>query len=108
MTTDVQVQESVQEHSTNEKNKKKRSNWDEVSRTTWETKKKLKNGGSDDETKGPRQPKRKVACLIGYCGTGYHGMQMNPPNNTIEGTLFDAFVKTGAVSQDNADDAKKV
>jgi tRNA pseudouridine38-40 synthase len=55
----------------------------------------------------PRRPKRKVACLIGYCGTGYHGMQVNPPEKTIEGDLFSAFVAAGAVSKDNANDPKK-
>lgn len=54
-----------------------------------------------------RKPKRKVAVLIGYCGTGYHGMQVNPPHKTIEGDLFDAFVKAGAVSADNANDIRK-
>ncbi len=31
-----------------------------------------------------------------------------PDVRTIEGVLFDALVKTGAVSQDNADDPVKV
>ncbi|CAA22472.1 tRNA/U2 snRNA pseudouridine synthase Lsp1 [Schizosaccharomyces pombe] len=57
---------------------------------------------------GEKKPKRKVACLVGYCGSGYHGMQLNPPSKTIEGDLFDAFVKAGAVSSYNADDPKKV
>jgi len=26
--------------------------------------------------KEPRKPKRKVAALVGFCGTGYQGMQM--------------------------------
>ena len=56
-----------------------------------------------------RRPKRKVAGMIGYCGTGYNGMQIqNDPNvKTIEGELFNAFVEAGAVSKDNADDIKK-
>jgi len=57
--------------------------------------------------KKPRLPKRKVALQIGYCGTGYHGMQVNPPHRTIEGDLFDALVKAGAISEDNANDPKK-
>lgn len=60
-----------------------------------------------DSEKAPRRPKRKVAVLVGYCGTGYHGMQLNPPHRTIEGDLFQAFVKAGAVSQDNSNDPKK-
>ncbi|CDK27654.1 unnamed protein product [Kuraishia capsulata CBS 1993] len=55
----------------------------------------------------PRRPKKKVACLIGYCGTGYHGMQLNPGTKTIEYELFEAFVKTGAISRDNSNDLKK-
>lgn len=61
----------------------------------------------EGEEREPRKPKRKVAVLIGYCGTGYHGMQVNPPQKTIEGDLFDAFVKAGAISKDNSDDPKK-
>lgn len=57
--------------------------------------------------KEARRPKRKVAVLIGYCGTGYHGMQVNPPHKTIEGDLFKAFCEAGAISKDNADDPKK-
>ena len=47
--------------------------------------------------------------MIGYCGTGYNGMQIqnNPDVKTIEGDLFDAFVKAGAISPENADDLKK-
>ncbi|CCK69858.1 pseudouridine synthase PUS1 KNAG_0D01060 [Huiozyma naganishii CBS 8797] len=54
-----------------------------------------------------RLPKRKVAVMVGYCGTGYCGMQYNPPNPTIEATLFKAFCDSGAISQDNANDLKK-
>lgn len=45
--------------------------------------------------------------MIGYCGTGYHGMQYNPPNPTIEAALFDAFVEAGAISKANSNDLKK-
>lgn len=88
--------------------KKRVNGGDEVSGADRDSTKKLKAGGSDDEAKESRRPKRKVACLIGYCGTGYHGLQVNPGLKTIEGTLFEAFVKAGAVSQANADDPKKV
>ncbi|KAH8898283.1 pseudouridine synthase [Thozetella sp. PMI_491] len=54
-----------------------------------------------------RKPKRKVAVLIGYAGTGYHGMQINHKEKTIEGDLFSAFVKAGAIAKTNADDPKK-
>ena len=82
--------------------------------------------------KAPRLPKRQCALLIGFCGTGCNGMQMwvqgcilmigsdsiasaciNLPYSqrdvrTIEGVLFEAMVKAGAVSQDNANDPSKV
>ncbi|KAG0220952.1 tRNA pseudouridine synthase 1 [Mortierella sp. GBA43] len=61
-----------------------------------------------DADKEARLPKRKVALLMGYCGTGYQGMQVNENAKTIEGELFKAMVKAGAVSKDNSDDIKKV
>ncbi|KAI0411178.1 pseudouridine synthase [Xylaria grammica] len=54
-----------------------------------------------------RRPKRKVAVLIGYSGTGYHGLQINHSLKTIEGDLFSAFVAAKAISKANADDPKK-
>ncbi|KAI5465382.1 pseudouridine synthase [Mariannaea sp. PMI_226] len=54
-----------------------------------------------------RRPKRKVAVLIGYAGTGYKGMQVNGNEKTIERDLFNAFVAAGAISKANADDPKK-
>lgn len=59
--------------------------------------------------KSERKPKRKVACMIGYCGTGYNGMQIqnNPDVKTIEADLFHAFVKAGAISMENSSDIKK-
>ncbi|KAJ7022098.1 pseudouridine synthase [Mycena alexandri] len=60
------------------------------------------------EPKAPRLPKRMCALLIGFCGSGYRGMQIQSGGNTIENTLFDAMVRAGAVSEDNADDPVKV
>ncbi|EME84829.1 uncharacterized protein MYCFIDRAFT_135121 [Pseudocercospora fijiensis CIRAD86] len=54
-----------------------------------------------------RRPKRKVAVLIGYSGTGYKGMQISGTEKTIEGDLFHAFIKAGAISKANAEDPKK-
>lgn len=54
-----------------------------------------------------RLPKRKVAVMMGYAGSGYKGMQMMPDQKTIEGDLFAAFIKAGAISKANADDPKK-
>lgn len=45
--------------------------------------------------------------MVGYCGTGYHGMQYNPPSPTIESELFNAFVAAGAISKANSNDLKK-
>jgi tRNA pseudouridine38-40 synthase len=66
-------------------------------------------GGQQDEgEKEERKPKRKVAVMISYCGSGYRGMQLNPPHKSIEGDLFEAFVKAGAISVANSNDPKKV
>lgn len=54
-----------------------------------------------------KKPKRKVAVMLGYSGTGYKGMQLNHHEKTIEGDLFKAFVNAGAISKANADDPKK-
>lgn len=56
----------------------------------------------------PRKPKRKVAVLISYAGTGYKGMQINNHERTIEGDLFAAFVAAGLVSRANSVDPRKV
>ncbi|KAF8251173.1 pseudouridine synthase [Wilcoxina mikolae CBS 423.85] len=45
--------------------------------------------------------------MISYCGSGYRGMQLNPPHKSIEGDLFEAFVKAGAISAANSNDPKK-
>ncbi|KAG5647483.1 hypothetical protein DXG03_009418 [Asterophora parasitica] len=63
---------------------------------------------TSDQPKAPRLPKRQCALLIGFCGSGYSGMQIQPDHTkTIEGVLFQAMVRAGAVSQDNADDPTK-
>ncbi|RDA82830.1 hypothetical protein CP532_6095, partial [Ophiocordyceps camponoti-leonardi (nom. inval.)] len=54
-----------------------------------------------------RRPKRKVAVMIGYAGTGYKGMQVNGDEPTIERDLFQAFIDAGAISKANADDPRK-
>lgn len=45
--------------------------------------------------------------MIGYSGTGFKGMQISPKEDTIEGELFKAFVKAGAIGKANADDPRK-
>ncbi|KAJ6172643.1 TRNA pseudouridine synthase [Penicillium chermesinum] len=54
-----------------------------------------------------RRPKKKVALMLGYSGTGYSGMQLNTDRKTIEGDLFAALVAAGAISKANASDPKK-
>ncbi|KAL4968629.1 pseudouridine synthase PUS2 [Aspergillus stella-maris] len=54
-----------------------------------------------------RRPKKKVALLMGYSGTGYKGMQLSTTEKTIEGELFTALVAAGAISKANAMDPKK-
>ncbi|KAJ5788203.1 TRNA pseudouridine synthase [Penicillium paradoxum] len=63
---------------------------------------------SKEEIEGEeRRPKKKVALLMGYSGTGYFGMQLNEQQRTIEGDLFTALVNVGAISKANAADPKK-
>ncbi|KAL9029527.1 MAG: hypothetical protein Q9196_002241 [Gyalolechia fulgens] len=54
-----------------------------------------------------RKPKKKVAVMMSYSGSGYKGMQINNDEKTIEGELFKALVAAGAISKANADDPKK-
>ncbi|KAI9094026.1 pseudouridine synthase [Phlyctochytrium arcticum] len=62
----------------------------------------------DADSAEERRPKRKVALLMGYCGTGYNGMQINPGVPTIELELHKALAAAGAVSKDNAMDPAKI
>ncbi|KYK56501.1 tRNA pseudouridine synthase [Drechmeria coniospora] len=67
-----------------------------------------KNPFSKEEIESEeRRPKRKVAVMIGYSGTGYKGMQVNGDEPTIERDLFKAFIEAGAISKANADDPRK-
>lgn len=77
----------------------------------------------EQPSKRPPYPKRKVAIMMGYCGTNYQGMQLygvvpttmrphmslfrNPNAKTIELELFKALCQDGLVSADNAVDPKK-
>ncbi|TIB74236.1 pseudouridine synthase [Wallemia mellicola] len=65
---------------------------------------------SDITQSGPKLPKRKCAVIIGFCGTGYNGMQIQPHGNvkTIEGDIFVAMIKAGVISPDNSTDPGKV
>ncbi|KLO04316.1 pseudouridine synthase, partial [Schizopora paradoxa] len=74
------------------------------------TRKEADDADADGEgvEKTPRLPKRLHALLIGYAGSGFNGMQIQPDVRTIEGEIFKALVNAGAVSKDNADDPVKV
>jgi tRNA pseudouridine38-40 synthase len=65
------------------------------------------NFTSEEIAAESRRPKRKVAVMIGYAGTGYSGLQINHDDKTIESDIFRAFVAAGAISKANADDPKK-
>ncbi|KAJ3355369.1 tRNA pseudouridine synthase 1 [Allomyces javanicus] len=65
-------------------------------------------GEATDKSGKRLGPKRKVAVLMGFCGTGYQGMQVNPGAKTIEGDLFSGLIAAQCVSQDNAKDLKKI
>ncbi|KAF4553367.1 tRNA pseudouridine synthase-like protein 2 [Elsinoe fawcettii] len=94
-----------------------RDKLDKRSRNEHEKQKREKDGdkpsvlpaayAQEEITAEDRRPKKKVAVLIGYSGTGYRGMQISTTERTIEGDLFTAFVKAGAISKANADDPKK-
>ncbi|XP_057368768.1 pseudouridylate synthase 1 homolog isoform X2 [Daphnia carinata] len=47
------------------------------------------------------QKKKKFAILLSYCGQGYLGMQFNQGFKTIEGELFQAFLKLGIMDDDS-------
>ncbi|KAK2762636.1 tRNA pseudouridine synthase 1 [Arachnomyces sp. PD_36] len=62
---------------------------------------------AEDIAAEERRPKKKVAVLLGYSGSGYYGMQLSNEEKTIEGDLFAAFVAARAISKANAADPKK-
>ena len=95
----------------------------------WGPKEKVVTDGVAEEAEEGkvRHAKRKVALLMSFCGTGCSGMQckltwilllrfmiedfsavQGGDIRTIEGLLFDAMVKAGAISSDNSDDPTKV
>ncbi|KAK4049000.1 tRNA pseudouridine synthase 1 [Microbotryomycetes sp. JL201] len=61
-----------------------------------------KAAGDSTPSSKERLPKKKVAVLVGYNGTGYKGSQINPGMPTLEGTIFEAMVKAGVVGLSRA------
>ncbi|KAB8079020.1 pseudouridine synthase [Aspergillus leporis] len=86
----------------NEKKRRKIENGEEVRAPIYAT-----QFSKEDIENEQRRPKKKVAVLLGYSGTGYKGMQLSDTEKTIEGELFTAFVAAGAISKANAADPKK-
>ncbi|KAJ6446751.1 aspartic proteinase [Purpureocillium lavendulum] len=95
------------------KKRQKQDDWREYKRRKTDSKGELiesdvKNPFSKEEIAAEeRRPKRKVAVMIGYSGTGYKGMQVNGDEPTIERDLFRAFIDAKAISKANADDPRK-
>lgn len=52
--------------------------------------------------------KANCALLVGYNGTGYSGLQINPDVKTIENDLELAIYEAGFISSDNHENLKKV
>ncbi|PFH63213.1 hypothetical protein XA68_16652 [Ophiocordyceps unilateralis] len=93
-----------------QKKRKKQYDWREFKRRKVDATagSESKNPFSKEEIAAEtRRPKRKVAVMIGYAGTGYRGMQVNGDEPTIERDLFQAFIDAGAISKANADDPRK-
>lgn len=57
----------------------------------------------------PRVPKRRYAILVSYCGSGYHGLQINPPPaKTIEYDLAKAFFCAGGILDTNVHKLQRI
>jgi tRNA pseudouridine(38-40) synthase len=56
----------------------------------------------------PPSTKRKYALAIAYCGTNYHGLQVNPGAITIEAILERALLLCGAIQESNYGHLQKI
>lgn len=54
--------------------------------------------------------KRKVAIVVGYVGTGFHGWQQSTDKDvrTVEGELETALWKAGTIADSNYGDLSKI
>ncbi|KAJ6226732.1 tRNA pseudouridine synthase a [Anaeramoeba flamelloides] len=63
-------------------------------------------------TKRKRPIKRKVVLMFSYCGTGYHGLQIQYGElkhiKTVETDLVQALIKCNAIHPRNQEDVKKI
>lgn len=60
----------------------------------------LESANEEPPVKKVKIKKKKYAMLLSYCGQGYYGMQINHGFKTIEGELFDAFLKLGVMDEE--------
>jgi tRNA pseudouridine38-40 synthase len=63
-----------------------------------------------DPNKTPRMKKSKVAIVLGYKGSAYHGNQYNKIQGciTVEEVLENALFEIGCISESNHGDIKKI
>ena len=59
-------------------------------------------------TQPENSPKRKYALCIGYIGTRYQGLQINPGAKTVEAVLEKALFLAGAIHEKNFGNIQKV
>ncbi|XP_015792162.1 tRNA pseudouridine synthase A [Tetranychus urticae] len=78
----------------------KRKLEDENNQSVEEKKTKTEISSTPDAVK--IKPK-KFAILLSYCGVNYYGLQRNAQVKTIEGDLFDAFLKLNLIKQEHYD-----
>lgn len=52
--------------------------------------------------------KIRVGLMVGYNGSGYHGLQLNKTLNTIEKAMAECLYEADAISKRNAEDPSKI
>uniref|UniRef100_A0A7S1KQV1 Pseudouridine synthase I TruA alpha/beta domain-containing protein n=1 Tax=Percolomonas cosmopolitus TaxID=63605 RepID=A0A7S1KQV1_9EUKA len=66
------------------------------------------NEAGTNEQRKKLTPKRKVALVIGYKGTNFHGNQIQPDEATVEGEVWRVLKETDAIMPANQSDPKKI
>lgn len=64
-----------------------------------------------DSTDWPDTRKRKVAVLMGFDGSKFYGSQINLADEThptVEGELWSAMIRAGAVLPSNSNDPRRI
>ena len=61
-----------------------------------------------EEQHGRLGGKKKVAMVVGYCGSDFQGMQMNPGAASIEAELEKALFEAGCIKGANFGNLQKV